>query len=63
VELTDVRESVCAFELFGAKVGRVLKGALGGVVKGEDREETKKVRRFFRWLPPLPTSNRREGFW
>lgn len=43
VELNDVRESVCAFELFGAKVGRVLKAGLGGLVRAEDRPETKSV--------------------
>jgi ribonuclease P/MRP protein subunit POP1 len=44
VELNDVRESVCVFELTGPKSGKVLKGALGELVRDEPREEIKTVR-------------------
>lgn len=43
VELNDVRDSVCVFELTGPKSGKVLRGALGEVVKDEAREEIKSV--------------------
>ena len=43
VELNDVRESNCVFELTGPKSGKVLKGALGELVKDEAREEVKTV--------------------
>lgn len=44
VELRDVREEVCVFEVVGPRSGKVLKGALGELVKDEPRDETKQVR-------------------
>jgi len=54
VELNDVRESVCVFELTGPKSGKVLKGALGELVRDEPREEIKTVR-------PRPARQRQGG--
>lgn len=46
VELRDVREEVCVFEVVGPRSGKVLRGALGELVKDEPREEIKQVRPF-----------------
>jgi len=43
IEMSDRREEVNAFEIVGPKSGRVLKGALGGLIKAEERVEMKKV--------------------
>lgn len=43
IEMSDRREEVNAFEIVGPKSGRVLKGALGGLIKAEERAEMKKV--------------------
>jgi len=43
IEMSDRREEVNAFEIVGPKSGRVLKGALGGLIKGEERVEMKKA--------------------
>lgn len=43
VELNDIRDTVNVFEIVGPKAGRVLKGALGALVKGEERSEMKEV--------------------
>jgi ribonuclease P/MRP protein subunit POP1 len=42
IELSDLRDSVNAFDVMGPKASQVIKGALR-LVKGEDREELKKV--------------------
>lgn len=41
--MSDRRKEVNAFEIMGPKSGRVLKGALGGLIKGEERPEMKQV--------------------
>jgi ribonuclease P/MRP protein subunit POP1 len=43
IELSDRRGEVNAFEIMGPKSARVLKGALGGLVKDERRAEMKQV--------------------
>lgn len=43
IEMSDRREEINAFEIMGPKSARVLKGALGGLVKDEKRPEIKKV--------------------
>lgn len=43
VELNDIRESVCAFEIVGPKSARVLRGALGDLVRAEEREDVLQV--------------------
>ncbi|KAL7409931.1 ribonucleases P/MRP protein subunit POP1-domain-containing protein [Mrakia frigida] len=43
IEMSDRREEVNAFEIVGPKSGRVLKGALGGLIKAEERAEMKKI--------------------
>ena len=48
IEMSDRREEVNAFEIMGPKSARVLKGALGGLVKDEKRPEIKKVSQLLR---------------
>lgn len=43
VGLSDIRQTVNAFEFIGPKAARVLKGALGGLVRSEDRAEMKEI--------------------
>ena len=47
IEMSDRREEVNAFEIMGPKSARVLKGALGGLVKDERRAEMKQVSMIF----------------
>lgn len=43
IEMSDRREEVNAFEIMGPKSARVLKGALGGLVRDERRLEMRQV--------------------